>query len=695
MVSHGSAKADLIQRKVFMRILQRILRPLERRRIERERIKAENIERERIKTERLELKLIQTVNAKKSEGLAAMASALLQRAPSRADIVCNAAEFLARLGHRDEAARILTDMLLLAPSAVSQRLIALVLSSSENSGLLDQLSQHAFAGRLSVQASLAIIQSLERADQVGRALDLARQSLNRAPECVDLHLEMAGLLRTTNDLHGALRQLERACELAPKDYRALRDLGVMQYRLDEYDLAETHLRRAVEEEPTDLRSHLALARCILNQKRFADAAALLRSAICTFPDRAEVYALLGHVLRWCGEHAEALVHLSRAVELAPDNRLAMVEIAQIREELGEFEPALELHRRAAEKRGSYNATIFCHALLAAGRGREAWANNMNRVEYQALQRMPGIRAWNGEPLGGKSIIIINEGGTGDQIRDACTYSEVIAAAGRVTIACEPRLLPLFQRSFPQARFLPVRHEQRIAEYERMLSKLIDERALAEMKAHDYCVLSPDLLYHFRGDDDLWGKRDSYLVPAPDLVERWRQRVADLGPGFKVGISWRSGALYYNRECFYTRLSDWGPILTLPGVQFVNVQYDESEEEVRAAEAAFGIRIHRWDDLNLRDDFDGVSALLKHLDLVLAPNTTVLELAGALGVPGRYMIRVPIAYDHWRRKDGTDQDRLYRSVRHVRGDRPWDATSLIANTAAAIRREAQERLGANV
>jgi tetratricopeptide (TPR) repeat protein len=448
----------------------------------------------------------------------------------------------------------------------------------------------------------------------------------------------------------------------------------------------------VKAKATDLRCHLDLARCVLNQKRFADAATLLRDATRAFPDRAEVYALLGHVLRWCGEHSEALVHLSRAVELAPDNSLAMVEIAQIREEIGEFEPALELHRRAAEARRdtSYNATIFCHALLAAGHGRKAWETNMHRVECKALQSLPGVRPWNGQPLAGKSIIVINEGGTGDQIRDACAYSDVIAAAERVTVACEPRLLPLFQRSFPQARFLPVKHEQRIADYERMLSKIIDERALAEMKEHDYCVLSPDLLYHFRGDDHLWGKLDSYLVPAPDLIDRWRKRVAELGPGFKVGISWRSGALHYNRECFYTRLSDWGPILTLPGVQFVNVQYDESEQEVRSAEAAFGIRIHRWDDLDLKDDFDGVSALLKQLDLVLAPNTTVLELAGALGVPGRYMVRVPIAYDHWRRKDGAEQDRLYPSVRQVRGDRPWDAASLIANTSAGIKRDLERK-----
>jgi tetratricopeptide (TPR) repeat protein len=609
----------------------------------------------------------------------------------RPELARRAAGFLTLVCRQGRAAQALAAALTAFPAAGSGRLIRAALASGPNPHLLARLSEHAFAGRLSVDGDIAVIQSLTRAGQLGDAARLAHNSLERAPHVVDLHIETANLMRAMNDLEGALRQLEAARELDPADRRILCELGAVEVRLGEYASAEEHLRSAVAAEPTNLKSHLDLARCILQQKRFGDAAALLRDATQAFPDRAEVYALLGHVLRWCGKHDEALAYLSRAVELAPNNSLAMVEMAQIREEIGEFQPALELHRRVVEtrKNPAYNATLFCHALLAAGHGRDAWAANMKRVEYQALQTLPGVRLWTGEPLTGKSIMIINEGGTGDQIRDACTYADVIAAAGRVTVACEPRLVPLFQRSFPKAHFIPVKHEQRIADYERMLSKLIDDRALAEMKAHDFCVLSPDLLYYFRGDDRLWGQTRSYLVPAPDLLDRWRQRVAMLGPGFKVGISWRSGALYYNRECFYTRLSDWKPILTLPGVQFVNVQYDESEEEVRAAEEAFGIRIHRWGDLNLRDDFDGVSALLRQLDLVLAPNTTVLELAGALGVAGLYMIRVPIAYDHWRRKNGTGQDRLYPSVRQVRGDRPWDAESLIANTAAVIRQEVLE------
>jgi Flp pilus assembly protein TadD len=537
----------------------------------------------------------------------------------------------------------------------------------------------------SPKATLAVIRDLEQNGQIDKAVEVARRSIECTPSNIDLYLELAALLRRMNDSDAARLQLEAARALAPADERILRELGRLEVFEEDYAKAESYLQKAVEANTQSYRSYLELGRCLLQQKRFDDAADFLRGAAKQFPARSEFPAQLGTVLRWCGRSNEAISALSRAIELQPGNAMALTELALVYEESGDFEPALELHRRAGEIRGkSYNATMFCHSLLAAGRGREGWAANMNRIEATALRTLPGVRVWNGEPLDGKSIIIINEGGTGDQIRDACAYPDIIAAAAHVATTCEPRLLPLFVRSFPGVRFIPVKPEQRVAPYERMLSKLIDEHAMAAIKEHDYCMLSPDLLYFFRGDDHLWGHTRSYLLPAAELLDRWRNRVAKLGSGLKVGISWRSGALYYNRECFYTRLIDWGPILRIPGVHFVNLQYDESEQEVCAAEEAFGIRIHRWSDLDLKDDFDGVSALVRQLDLVLAPNTTVLELAGALGVTGWYMVRVPIAYDYWRRKDHTGQDRLYPSVKQIRGDRPWDTASLVANVAAKIR-----------
>ena len=305
-------------------------------------------------------------------------------------MVRKAAELLARVGRRDEAAKMLADMLAAAPARVGAPYQGG--ASAGEHPVLARLYEHA-GGRQAFRRSHA------RGHSVAGADESDRPGPGRGAACARAR---AGQHRTAHRAgqSAAVDQRPRRARIANSKRRARSPRPTTASSATSAwwssawantTTAEAYLRGAVEANPKDLRSRLDLARCLLNQKRFAEAAQSLRDAITTFPDRAEVYAMLGHVLRWRGEHPEALVHLARAVELAPDNSLAMVEIAQIREEIGEFEPALDLHRRAAEARKdpSYNATIYCHALLAAGRGREAWATNMNRVECAAAAHAAG------------------------------------------------------------------------------------------------------------------------------------------------------------------------------------------------------------------------------------------------------------------------------------------------------------------
>ena len=87
-----------------------------------------------------------------------------------------------------------------------------------------------------------------------------------------------------------------------------------------------------------------------------------------------------------------------------------------------------------------------------------------------------------------------------------------------------------------------------------------------------------------------------------------------------------------RNVYYTNLDQWGPILTTPGLVFVNLQYDNCQPELDAAEQRFGVKIHAWDDIDLKDDLDSAAALISALDLVITAPTSVAAMAGALGVP---------------------------------------------------------------
>src|SRR5262249_37410829 len=144
--------------------------------------------------------------------------------------------------------------------------------------------------------------------------------------------------------------------------------------------------------------------------------------------------------------------------------------------------------------------------------------------------------------------------------------------------------------------------------------------------------SGSVAQYIRASLDAFPAGDRYLVPDPALVSEIGARLADAGPGPYVGISWRSMIRTAERRLEYTRLDEWGPIRRTRGITFVLLQYDQCEREVDDAEARFGVRIHRWRDIDLMNDFERISALMANLDLAIAPRNAVTMLAGALAVP---------------------------------------------------------------
>jgi ADP-heptose:LPS heptosyltransferase len=57
------------------------------------------------------------------------------------------------------------------------------------------------------------------------------------------------------------------------------------------------------------------------------------------------------------------------------------------------------------------------------------------------------------------------------------------------------------------------------------------------------------------------------------------------------------------------------------------------KELDEARASFGVTIHTWPDIDLKQDLDEVAALTAALDLVVSVGTAVACMAGALGVLG--------------------------------------------------------------
>ena len=75
----------------------------------------------------------------------------------------------------------------------------------------------------------------------------------------------------------------------------------------------------------------------------------------------------------------------------------------------------------------------------------------------------------------------------------------------------------------------------------------------------------------------------------------RERLRGLGPGAKVGLSWRGGTIHTRSRSRSIELAGLLPLLRTPGARFVSVQYGDCHEELARLQADHDIAVEHWPD----------------------------------------------------------------------------------------------------
>jgi ADP-heptose:LPS heptosyltransferase len=191
---------------------------------------------------------------------------------------------------------------------------------------------------------------------------------------------------------------------------------------------------------------------------------------------------------------------------------------------------------------------------------------------------------------------------------------------------------------------------------------------------DCHVAAGSLPLHLRPNESSFPRCAKLLKPDPAAVARWRERFTALGPGLKIGISWRAGDKPKERRLRSTRLEQWLPLLKASPCQFINLQHGDCTAEIDEMRRQSDIAVHHWRDADNRNDVDGLAARIAALDLVVSVGNANVHLAGALGIPAWSLLP---AHGGWRWLAGRSDTLWYGSVRLFRqataGD--WDGLFL--------------------
>jgi len=334
------------------------------------------------------------------------------------------------------------------------------------------------------------------------------------------------------------------------------------------------------------------------------------------------YAMLGDSLLNIGHLTEAEAALSAGLRTESDNPWLQYHLGVLYLVQGNWLDGFALFEKRTD------AVLACNPTL------RAWL-------AENARRLGSLPRWTGGPLAGQSILVWAEQGYGDTIQLL-------------------RLLPeLVQRGARQVVLLGEEPLRRLVEQGAGLSfcASIEETDLKAFDCHCSVMSLPHLL---KLEPDHLSKCSAYLSVPEDQREVWAIKLAHL-PGLKVGIVWQGNPAMQLDALRSMSLADLEPLYTLRGISWLSLQKggDGPNQLLASGLPVTDLMV----DCN---DFMDTAALIENLDLVLAVDTSVSHLAGALGKPVWLLNRFE---SDWRRSRDSESTVWYPSMRVITQEKP--------------------------
>lgn len=520
-------------------------------------------------------------------------------------------------------------------------------------------------------ASIALANTLHTTAKTADAITVLRSALNFDRGNYQLLLALANLLAATNQVQSAIELLGSAIQMNPQRIEAYVNRGTLEKSLGNYNAAIDSIQRALDIDPDNAEVNFNLGNVYREKGDIKQAATYYKNALASNPAMSAAYNNLGLMFYGHGLFLEALSEFQSALKNTPNYTDAAINMANTLSALGRFDDATNSLKQQLCKDPSNEKVHWNLALLLL------YAGDFNRGWQEYEWRWHGgeglIRAghpypaWKGEPLIDKTILVYAEQGIGDEIMFASCYADLIGLAKQTIILCDPRLVTIFEASFPHAI---IKGQQ----------QTISADQIEGLPEIDLQVAAGSLPQYLRTDIDSFPKHSGYLKASTELLKKWRARLDEHGNSLKVGISWRGGKTKQTIKERTADLTKWQPILASPGVQFVNLQYGDCTTELQTVETQMNINILQTPDIDPLAELDNYSALIGSLDLVISVDNSAVHLAGALGVP--VWIMQPFI-PNWRWQHNSITSYWYPSALQYHQSMPGEWDEVIQKVAMAL------------
>lgn len=303
-------------------------------------------------------------------------------------------------------------------------------------------------------------------------------------------------------------------------------------------------------------------------------------------------------------------YFEKSLELRPEDSSTTLDYAVTVCAMGEFDQAFdiinsidksqldELHSKIVEfnkgwhyiRKGDFKKGID---LIHLGREINIWGSDTRKYKKPR---------WDGTTQPGKTILIVGEGGIGDEVINA-RFSKTIKDRGMNCVMST------------------VHKNENMLNYVTTLDKVFSDK-LIDAQKWDYWIPCMDLPY-ILGIDSTEIPKKPYLDIAMSVVDRWKEKI-QTNKKLKVGIRWM-GNPRYELELGRTIPLEYFESLSDLDIQMYSLQKNDGIKNFQLPKGVIDIseELESWED---------TMGAMSNMDLVISSCTSVPHVAGALGVP---------------------------------------------------------------
>lgn len=442
----------------------------------------------------------------------------------------------------------------------------------------------------------------------------------------------------------------KTLDLSPLHFDALCDRGSAQLELKHFESALESYRGSTEINNKYAAAYFGCGNALCELKRNEEAIECFNEAILHDSKYYEAYINLGKIHHEAGSFNNALECFEQAIAIENSDPLAHANSSVQLKYLHRMEESLRSLEIAISLKPDYYDAYWNRALthLLMGNLKQGFRDYHYRWQttyFQPIRRHFHQSIWlGGESLAGKTLLIFNEQGLGDSIQ-FCRYATLAKKAG-ATVIYEVEI-PLY------SIFTTLNGVDRLI------------KAGGPLPKFDYYCPSMSLPIGFETDINSVPSSIPYLNTDNEKSLIWQKK---LGPKLRprVGLCW-SGSLTHSGDKYRSiplkELFSYLP----SGIDYISLQKQMRKNDENNLRDITEIRSFN-DELK---DFSDTAALASNLDLIIAVDTSVAHLAGALGL--NTWVLLPHTPD-WRWMLARDDSLWYPTMKLYRQekDRDWNS-----------------------